>query len=118
LGYADILVSPRTKGENTPMKLYSYLLSGKPVLATRLSTHTQVVSEEQALLVDPTVESMAEGMDQLLRSSELRTQLGLSGRRLAEEQYSSSAFQERLSRFYQMLPLQDEMIRQIKQKKR
>ncbi len=105
LDYADILVSPRIKGDNTPMKLYSYLLSGKPVLATRLFTHTQVVSKEQALLVDPTVESMSEGMDQLLRSAELRTRLGLAGRQLAEEQYSPSAFQERLALFYQMLPL-------------
>ena len=104
LGYADILVSPRIKGDNTPMKLYSYLLSGKPVLATRLSTHTQVVNEEQALLVDPTVEAMSEGMDQLLRSPELRTRLGLAGRQLAEEQYSPSAFQERLTLFYKMLP--------------
>ncbi|MCI5158656.1 MAG: glycosyltransferase, partial [Candidatus Electrothrix sp. AUS1_2] len=105
LTYADILVSPRIKGDNTPMKLYSYLLSGKPVLATRLSTHTQVVSEEQALLVDPAVDAMTEGMAQLLRSPELRTQLGAAGRRLAEEQYSPSAFQERLTRFYRMLPL-------------
>ena len=37
LDRADILVSPRTQGTNTPMKIFSYLESGKPVLATRLA---------------------------------------------------------------------------------
>ncbi|MCB0354818.1 MAG: glycosyltransferase, partial [Bdellovibrionales bacterium] len=36
LNEADILLSPRTQGNNTPMKIYSYLHSGKAILATRL----------------------------------------------------------------------------------
>ena len=36
LAQADILVSPRIQGDNTPMKLYSYLDSGKALLATDL----------------------------------------------------------------------------------
>lgn len=47
---ADILVSPRTKGENTPMKIYSYLHSGKAVLATDLETHTQAIDHRVAML--------------------------------------------------------------------
>jgi glycosyltransferase involved in cell wall biosynthesis len=36
---ADILLSPRNKGTNTPLKLYTYLRSGKPLLAfTRKTT--------------------------------------------------------------------------------
>src|SRR5262245_20710248 len=31
LSQADILVSPRIKGVNTPLKIYSYLSSGKPL---------------------------------------------------------------------------------------
>ena len=42
---ADVLVSPRLKGLNTPMKIYSYLDSGSAVLATRLRTHTQVLDD-------------------------------------------------------------------------
>ena len=30
---ADVLVSPRIRGNNTPMKIYSYLESGKAILA-------------------------------------------------------------------------------------
>ena len=42
----DILVSPRIRGTNTPLKIYSYLRSGKPIVATDLLTHTQVLSPE------------------------------------------------------------------------
>ena len=40
----DVLVSPRIRGTNTPLKIYSYLRSGKPIVATDLLTHTQVLS--------------------------------------------------------------------------
>ena len=48
-----MLVSPRLKGLNTPMKIYSYLDSGSAVLATRLRTHTQVLDDGIAYLVEP-----------------------------------------------------------------
>ena len=57
LGEADVLVSPRLKGLNTPMKIYSYLDSGTAVLATRLRTHTQVLDDRTAYLVDPVSEA-------------------------------------------------------------
>ena len=40
----DMLASPRIRGTNTPLKIYSYLRSGKPIVATNLLTHTQVLS--------------------------------------------------------------------------
>ena len=40
---ADVLVSPRIKGVNTPMKIYAYLNSGKPILATDIESHSQVL---------------------------------------------------------------------------
>ena len=49
LRQADVLVSPRLKGLNTPMKIYSYLDSGSAVLATRLRTHTQVLHDRARL---------------------------------------------------------------------
>ena len=49
----DILVSPRIRGTNTPLKIYSYLRSGKPIVATDLLTHTQVLSDGVARLVAP-----------------------------------------------------------------
>ena len=58
LRQADVLVSPRLKGLNTPMKIYSYLDSGTAVLATRLRTHTQVLDDRTAYLVEPEPEPL------------------------------------------------------------
>jgi glycosyltransferase involved in cell wall biosynthesis len=103
LSFSDILISPRIKGENTPMKLYSYLLSGRPVLATRLPTHLQVVTDEHALLVEPTVDAMAQGMRALIDSPELRERLGAAGRELASRHYDHDSFQQRLEAFYEKI---------------
>ena len=103
LACADILVSPRTRGENTPMKLYSYLLSGKPVLATNLPTHTQAVGPEHAMLVEPTAMAMAQGMAKLADDAALRQKLGDAGRQLAQREYSLDAYRRRLANFYQQL---------------
>lgn len=100
LAQADILLSPRVQGNNTPMKLYSYLDSGKAVLATNLPTHTQVLTNDFACLVAPESESMAAGMAKLLDNPELCLRLGAEGRRVAREKYSLAAFRAKLSDFY------------------
>ena len=103
LAEADILISPRVKGQNTPMKLYSYLHSGKAVLATNLSTHTQVLNGDLALLADPVPEAFSRGMLHLINHETLRSNLGAAGKKLIEEQYSFSAFQEKLNGLYTWL---------------
>ncbi len=59
---ADALVSPRISGTNTPLKIYSFLKSGKPVVATDLWTHTQVLNDRISILVEPRPQSLAEGI--------------------------------------------------------
>ena len=51
---ADILRPPRIRGTNTPLKIYSYLRSGKPIVATNLLTHTQVLTPEWRCWSRPT----------------------------------------------------------------
>jgi glycosyltransferase involved in cell wall biosynthesis len=100
LAQADLLVSPRLSGHNTPMKLYSYLAAGKAILATRIRSHTQVLSDETALLVEPTAEDLARGLDALLRSAALRERLGLAARRLAATRYSLTQFRASIATAY------------------
>jgi glycosyltransferase involved in cell wall biosynthesis len=100
LEQADILVSPRLTGHNTPMKLYSYLAAGKPVLATRIRSHTQVLSDDDALLVEPTPAALARGLDSLLRSPLLRDRLGVAARRLASTRYSVAQFRASVASAY------------------
>ncbi|MCK4835657.1 MAG: glycosyltransferase, partial [Candidatus Aminicenantes bacterium] len=57
-----VLVSPRTLGTNIPLKIYSYLKSGIPVVATNLFTHTQTLNRDIAILVEPEPRQLAEGI--------------------------------------------------------
>ncbi len=107
LGYyldqADILVSPRTQGNNTPMKIYSYLDTGKPVLATRLSTHTQVLDDEISYLVRPEPGAMADGIMRLLYDIELCRRLGQNSRDRVAAEFSPAAYRKKLTRFYKTI---------------
>ncbi|MCP5106272.1 MAG: glycosyltransferase family 4 protein [bacterium] len=62
LGASDVLVSPRVLGTNIPLKIYSYLKSGVPVVATNLYTHTQSINTDISILVEPEPAALAEGI--------------------------------------------------------
>jgi glycosyltransferase involved in cell wall biosynthesis len=96
LAAADVLVSPRLRGNNTPMKLYSYLHSGKALVATDLPTHTQVLDPGVAMLAAPDPEAFAEALARVILDEDLRAQLGAAGRRLVEARFTYRAFRERL----------------------
>ncbi len=100
LALADVLVSPRTQGNNTPMKIYSYMASGKPVLATALPTHTQVLSDETACLAAPEPDAFAAGMRRLAASPEWRAQLGAAAQARAAAAHSWEAFQRTVNQIY------------------
>ncbi len=103
---ADVLVSPRTQGINTPMKIYSYLLSGKPILATDLPTHTQVLNADVALLAPPTPQRFAEAMRYLMDNPEAARLLARRAAILAEEKYSLLAFDDTVAQLYVWLESQ------------
>ncbi len=103
LAAADILVSPRIKGRNTPMKIYSYLHSGKPVLATSIPSHTQVLDDRVAMLAGPTMASFSTAMLRLIEDEQLRTELGAAGKRLIEEKYSYPVFRRKVRGLYDWL---------------
>ena len=100
---ADILVSPRTMGNNTPMKIYSYLHSGRPVVATRLPTHTQVMDDRVSVLTEPTAEAFGTGLLSLVRDASLCAEIGERARLLAEERYTFEIFQRSLNSLYDRL---------------
>ena len=63
---ADALVSPRTQGTNTALKLYGYMQTGRPIVATDLETHTQALDESCAWLVSPEPSALAGGLAEAL----------------------------------------------------
>jgi glycosyltransferase involved in cell wall biosynthesis len=100
LAAADILLSPRTKGYNTPLKLYSYMESGRPILATRLRTHTQVLDDSTALLAEPEAGAYAEGLVRLAADEDLRRKLGEAAERHVRREYSPTSFSSRVRAIY------------------
>lgn len=103
LEQADILCSPRLKGVNTPMKIYSYMLSGRAILATDIASHSQVLDSACAMLVLPTPSNMAEGWATLIASKPLRAALGNNAAERAGTLYCESAFHARLKTAYEVL---------------
>jgi glycosyltransferase involved in cell wall biosynthesis len=100
---ADLLVSPRIRGTNTPLKIYSYLRSGKPIVATNLLTHTQVLTPEIAKLVDPNPEPFANAVLQLIESPSERARLAAAAQSVAQEKYSRESYLRRTAQAYQRL---------------
>ena len=103
LAEADILVSPRIRGENTPMKIYSYMYSGKPVVATRMKTHTQVLNDGNSVLADPNPEDYANSLYELLMDAGKRDVIGRRAARDAEEKYSFPVYKRKLAAIYETI---------------
>ena len=100
LALADVVVSPRSKGGNTPFKIFTYLASGKPLVATRISTHTQLLTDELAFLVPPTAEGLAEGVRAALDDSGTARARAARGYDLIQKEYSAERHKEKVAATY------------------
>lgn len=100
---ADVLVSPRVAGTNTPLKIYSYLQSGRPIVATDLRTHTQVLDETVACLVPPDPAALAKGITGLLEDPARRRALAGAAAELARTRYGRRAYLDRTAAAYARL---------------
>jgi glycosyltransferase involved in cell wall biosynthesis len=92
LDAATILASPRSTGTNTPLKIYQYLRSGRPIVATRLRTHTQVLSDETAFLAEPIPQAFAAAILSAFGNPVMAEAIGLRARELCESKYSDAAY--------------------------
>jgi glycosyltransferase involved in cell wall biosynthesis len=93
---ADVLVSPRSRGTNTPLKIYQYLRAEKPILATSIWSHLQVLDPSCAELVEPTADALADGIRRLADDSDRRARLAQGAAALARTRYSEETYMDRL----------------------
>jgi glycosyltransferase involved in cell wall biosynthesis len=100
---ADVLVSPRSEGTNTPLKVYEQLASGKPLVATNIWSHTQVLNDEVCFLVDPQPESMAQGLLQAMTDPDAARQRAQAARQLYEAAYSRPVYEQKMRDFLALL---------------
>ncbi|HUR35524.1 MAG TPA: glycosyltransferase family 4 protein [Vicinamibacterales bacterium] len=94
----DALVSPRSRGTNTPLKIYQYLRSGKAIVATRLTTHTQVLDDDTSILTEATPAAFGKGILLALGDLAKAATIGENAQRLAETKYSYEAYLEKTRR--------------------
>jgi glycosyltransferase involved in cell wall biosynthesis len=92
LSAADVLASPRSRGMNTPLKIYQYLRAGRPIVATNLLTHTQVLTPDVAELTAPTPEAFGNGILRVLQDRAYASRLGENARHLADTSYTYEAY--------------------------
>lgn len=92
LACADVLVSPRSRGTNIPLKIYSYLRSGVPVVATDLYTHTQSINGEIAVLTPPEPTAMAAAIRRA--AGEEGRRVAAAAQRFCAENYSHARYRE------------------------
>lgn len=92
---ADVLISPRVSGTNTPLKIYSFLKSGKPLVATNLWTHTQVLTPRTAILSEPEPVSMAKGIAFALKEEEAQRR-ARTAQEFAEKEYTVQKYLEKI----------------------
>ncbi len=100
LAVASLLASPRSKGENTPFKIYTYLASGKPLVATRIPTHTQLLDDTLAFLVEPTAEGLATAIRQALADPTEAAARAARSLALIEREYSPARHREKVRQAY------------------
>jgi len=97
---ADVIASPRSSGTNTPLKLYGYMRSGVPLVATDKYTHTQTLDASVAHLVPATAAGMAKGILKLLEDREYASRLARNAVKKADELYSDRAYLLKVNQFY------------------
>ncbi len=100
MALGDVLVSPRLHGGNTPLKLYSYMWSAVPIVATDLPTHSQVLQASEAVLRPATAEGVASGILDVLADPGRYAARGVAARARVASDYSRDAFRRKLLAAY------------------
>jgi glycosyltransferase involved in cell wall biosynthesis len=100
MAMAAVLVSPRLEPYVTPLKIYAYMASGRPIVATDLPTHTEVLDLNSAILVPPSAEGLAEGIARAFNEPARAARLGVRARQLVERQHTYEIFERELADVY------------------
>jgi glycosyltransferase involved in cell wall biosynthesis len=103
MGMGSVLVSPRLHGGNTPLKLFSYMWSAVPIVATNLPTHTQVLDPTSAVLCPATPQGFAAGILDVLDDPARFATLGVAARARVSRDYSRDAFRRKLLAAYDLI---------------
>ncbi len=94
------IVSPRSRGTNTPLKIYNYMRTGKPLIATDRLTHTQTLTSETACLVSADPAGFAGGIKKVLGDPAYGADIAEGAQRYADEHFSDEKYIRMVSDIY------------------
>ncbi|MGH1541011.1 MAG: glycosyltransferase family 4 protein [Arenicella sp.] len=100
LQVCELIVSPRSRGTNTPLKIYNYMRQNRPLVATDRHTHTQILNPDVSCLVDATPESFAAGIMRVLNDKDYAQKLSDSAKRFADEHFSDENYVSMVKEVY------------------
>jgi glycosyltransferase involved in cell wall biosynthesis len=101
LAMADVLVSPRAYGDNVPLKIFDYMVSGKPIVATDLRAHRSILNERTALLVEIRSEAIAAAIIRLMEDRELAGELSMAALQEAARYPGAESFVHLVNSLYE-----------------
>ncbi|MBN1879349.1 glycosyltransferase family 4 protein [bacterium] len=87
----------------SPTKLFEYMASGLPVIATAIGEVTYVIQHEESGILAEGSTEFGNAMIHLAENSEQRRILGIAARKRVETHYSIPVLVDRLARFLEML---------------
>jgi len=100
---ASVIASPRCAGTNTPLKIYELLASGIPIVATNIYSHTQVLNDSVAYLVEPEAKDLARGIIDALKQDHEHDAKVKNAKSLYEQKYSREIYVEKMKQLLKLL---------------
>jgi glycosyltransferase involved in cell wall biosynthesis len=100
LAAADALVSPRSAGTNTPLKIFEYMHSGRPIVATRVPSHTTVLDEDIAILTSAEPSELAAALTKATHGGPAVDAIAHAARSRAKEHYGATGYVRAIANAY------------------
>jgi glycosyltransferase involved in cell wall biosynthesis len=97
---ADVLLSPRLEGVNTPLKILDYFKAGRAIAATDTAANRLLLDEGNAALLPVDAAGFGGGVAALAKDAPRRQALAGRGRQMVEETYNYGEFKSRLAGCY------------------
>jgi len=105
---ADVLILPNTAKEKisyyytSPMKMFEYMASGTPIVATNIQSTTEILNNDNSLLVEPDSPiKLAEVIQQAVRDTDLAKKIS----KKAYLDVQKHTWNKRAQRIYQFITL-------------
>jgi glycosyltransferase involved in cell wall biosynthesis len=94
LKLADYLVLPRVTSDNVPLKLFDYMASGKPIVATRGHAHEPLLNSKRAFLSESNATALSAAIVEACETPQRCAAVGQAAQAYAREFFGWDRFVE------------------------